>query len=84
MTIRWQDADYDEVYRATGLDEFAKTGLGSFSAANLRTSEDGTHVIYVALFSLDPENFVYHWNKSTEGRPFEILEMFVLKREPSK
>jgi hypothetical protein len=76
------DGEYiDEVYRAVGLDDFAKTGLGTFSVATMRIRDNGTHIVWVGIFNLDPDHFTYNWDTSTDGKQAERYEMTALKRE---
>jgi hypothetical protein len=76
LDFHWDDDDYysPETYKVTGLDEFAKTGYGSFIATGM---DDESRY----LFKLGPDDFEYEWDKSLNGQPFSSESRFRLSRE---
>ena len=69
-------------YHASGVDQFAKTGYGSFSA----THTDNDHERPVAsrvVFQLDPDHLNYQWSESVHGQPYFVTSTFKLVRESS-
>jgi hypothetical protein len=79
MTSQWKRHS-TEHYKAKDLDEFAKTGLGTFTSAT-EVKEDGKTVMYEGVFSLSKDKFFYRWDKSSDGKTFVTNGVFTLERE---
>src|ERR1700679_1187734 len=71
-----------EKYQATGLDEFAKTGYGRFTAT-ARDMDNGRPVPSRGGFQLEAHNLEYQWEKSINGGPYFVISKFKLTRESS-
>jgi hypothetical protein len=78
MILQWKGEDKDH-YKASGLDEFSQAGLGTFTAVTT-LMVNGQKTMYRGTFELGKDSFKYQWEKSLDGRDFNVSAIFLLTR----
>ena len=63
VTLNWEH-DSKEHYKATGLDEFMKTGYGTFGFSIETLSENGGPIVNSCTFQLTANTLSYTWGES--------------------
>lgn len=76
ITLQWKHTE-KESYRARGLDQFAQTGLGTISGANLDPKQ---RLVYHVIFDLEPASFTYKWLTTSDGKSYTLMGLFKLAR----
>ena len=79
MTLLWNNEDTNHL-KTSGLDSFAVTGLGTFTAASnqmISASETTCEV----LFHLEKDSYNYEWRSGRKGQALVLESAFSLKRE---
>ena len=83
MTSRWDNEDTERL-KTSGLDGFAATGLGIFTAAFTVASNpmiSSSELTSECLFRLDKDSFSYEWRDGHKGQPLVLESVVSLKRE---
>jgi len=79
----WWKGDYSkERYRATGLDEFLRAGLGTivFADSAPLSGEHGERILMKCTLRLAQNELDYTWETSMNGSPFKVTGSFALSR----
>lgn len=83
MTLRWKGLfQGGSKYKAKDLDEFARTGLGTFTAAGAAVGPGGGKGMFV--FHLDLEAMSYKWLSEIAPGSYATVTAFSLHRPEQK
>jgi len=87
MTMQWKGSPMDRC-AASGLKEFAQTGLGDFSAIcqsktdRLYDSTTGQPGLNRMTLHLGIDTLDYEWALSTDGKTYAVYSKYSFKRRP--
>lgn len=83
MTLRWKGLfQGGSKYKAKNLDEFARTGMGTFTATGPAVGPDGGNGMFV--FDLSSETMSYKWLSETAPGSYATVTTFSLHRPEQK
>jgi hypothetical protein len=78
MKMHWQGNPREERYKVTGLDTFAETGLGDFTASQPVSDEGSTKNIDRITFHLGRDTLDYEWERTSDGQHYATIFMVSL------
>jgi hypothetical protein len=81
MTTRWDHGDTTHL-KTFGLDGFAATGLGTFTAA-YKVSDSGSETTYLGIFRLEKDAYYYEWKSGLTEKPLVTEGIYSLRRDTS-
>ncbi len=77
--LQWK-RDSKEIYKATGLDEFAKSGFGKFAGSMENASASEQDRIFRVVFELTKDTLSYEWQNGPDESHLAFRSLFTLNR----